>query len=287
MALIVGFELLQRCLRARLCRLGLLQPHPVGLGLDDEQDRALGDQRTVLVFDVLDIACNARHQIGLVDGGSRPGGFQIGRDLPLLGQRHRHLGRRRSDIVVAVVAAAKHAGGGQCQSEHGCGPDQTGHGCSRACCRSFFDGRSTLGKPVLAVPSVPHRLINDVLSLATALSSRHGMMSAGSTPDRQRARRDGNMPRGNWRSDDACQQRWPGDACAGFDAEGGQRGTDAGARGGNRLLGRNPAGDLKLRGNAPSPRGGFEKIWRGDARHVRIYTTHTPPRSAKSPADGG
>jgi hypothetical protein len=31
---------------------------------------------------------------------------------------------------------------------------------------------------------------------------------------------------------------------------------------------------------------GMGESWRGDARHVRIYTTHTPPRSAKSPPAG-
>src|SRR5262249_6548453 len=80
-------------------------------------------------LDLLQVALDARHQIGGIDRGGVAGGFQEARDLPLGRMGDGHLRRRRRDILVALAAAGY---GGARGGEHGSGhhTTPTAHHCS-------------------------------------------------------------------------------------------------------------------------------------------------------------
>jgi hypothetical protein len=93
LSLEIRLGLSQRCLRAGLRRLRLLELQLVGFGLDREQGRAFLHKGAVLVFDRLQKTLNACNQIDILDRRGVTGRFQIARERPL--RRHRDIDFRR------------------------------------------------------------------------------------------------------------------------------------------------------------------------------------------------
>ena len=105
LTLVVGFGLLQGCLRTCLRRLGLLQFQLVGFGLDREQRRALFHKAAILVIDRLQYALHPRHKIDALDRRRVAGGFEITRDVLLHRQADIYLRRRRRHKTILFAAA--------------------------------------------------------------------------------------------------------------------------------------------------------------------------------------
>ena len=104
-------RLLQVSLGADLRGFGLLKLDPVGLGLDGEQQRALGHPRAVSVVDLIDEAWDAGDQIGAVHRGEISGRFEIAGHRLLRRHGDGDLRGRRRDILVALAACRQHQRG--------------------------------------------------------------------------------------------------------------------------------------------------------------------------------
>ncbi|MGY4415560.1 hypothetical protein ACVWW4_007296 [Bradyrhizobium sp. LB7.1] len=109
--LVVGFRLPERRLRTDLGGLRLLELELVGLGLDREQLGALFDEGAVRVVDRLQEALHARDEIDILDRRGVAGGLDIARDRALHGRGDVHLGRRRRDERILVLAAGERGHG--------------------------------------------------------------------------------------------------------------------------------------------------------------------------------
>ena len=107
LALVVGFGLLQRRLRAGFRRLGLLEFQLVGSGSIVNSVVPCFHEAAVLVVDRLQHALHPRHEIDALDRRGVAGGFEITRDGPL----HRHadidLRRRRRHKAILFAAAER------------------------------------------------------------------------------------------------------------------------------------------------------------------------------------